>query len=295
MKNDVKILELSSLAVKSLIMEVSITPKPGLVDRNNSGAHNDMDFYTFIDSAFSLENYFYDVCNTAYNFPDDDLKKLFSKIRQLGVLAEKDMFIATNGINTHKGLIFSLGIFFSSTAYLLGKNEQICIENICNISKKMVDDITIKDFYNINIDNAKTVGEKLYAKYSITGIRGEAENGFPTVRNITYPNLKSCLKNGMSFNNSCVCSLIKTMCTLEDTNILGRHNYETLNNVMKKAIKISKIIDNNKLEINESILDLDEFFIMNNISPGGSADMLAITISAYFIEQKFGETLMQNF
>lgn len=45
---------ISQAALRALMTEVCITPKPGLVDRNNSGSHRDMDIFSFIDSGASL-------------------------------------------------------------------------------------------------------------------------------------------------------------------------------------------------------------------------------------------------
>ena len=46
------------LATQALLYEVATTPKPGLVDRENSGSHRDMDFFTFQASAAALQPYF---------------------------------------------------------------------------------------------------------------------------------------------------------------------------------------------------------------------------------------------
>ena len=50
--------KISSLAMEGILFEVSATPKPGLVDRNNAGAHKDMDYFTFMSSAAALHDTF---------------------------------------------------------------------------------------------------------------------------------------------------------------------------------------------------------------------------------------------
>ena len=52
---------IATCATRALLYEVSVTPKPGLVDRLGNGAHSDMDFFTFIDSATTLSPYFRDI------------------------------------------------------------------------------------------------------------------------------------------------------------------------------------------------------------------------------------------
>ncbi len=49
---------ISQLALKALLYEVSLSPKPGLVDRFDNGAHDDMSFMTFIDSMIALSPFF---------------------------------------------------------------------------------------------------------------------------------------------------------------------------------------------------------------------------------------------
>ena len=48
---------LAQFAARALLEEVAVTPKPGLVDRANNGAHKDMDFSTFQASAAALTPY----------------------------------------------------------------------------------------------------------------------------------------------------------------------------------------------------------------------------------------------
>src|SRR4051812_47765287 len=101
---------ISQKALLSLLYEVSASPKPGLVDRYNQGAHKDMDFFTFMASSAALSNYFNDCVAEGVKYSGQNPQELFFSLRSLGVDAEKSMFEATDNVNTHKGLIFSLGI-----------------------------------------------------------------------------------------------------------------------------------------------------------------------------------------
>ena len=89
---------ISNLIIKSMLYEVSTTPKPGLVDRNNSGAHKDMDFFTFIDSSVVFYDYFYNCVKIGLEFDHEDFKKLLILIRPIGIKAEEIMFQATKNI-----------------------------------------------------------------------------------------------------------------------------------------------------------------------------------------------------
>lgn len=97
-------------ALEALLLEVAATPKPGLVDRRNNGAHRDMNFYTFIRSALSLRPHFALMAQAGQDLAEKTPQELFNHVRLLGLAAEKDMFAATNNINTHKGALFALGL-----------------------------------------------------------------------------------------------------------------------------------------------------------------------------------------
>lgn len=272
----------STCACKALMYEVMTTPKPGLVDRLNNGSHNDMDIYTFIDSSSVLTAHFRDFVMAGIEFQRYEPEKLFQKIRYLGMLAEDDMFKATNNINTHKGLIFSLGIICASMGYLFANNKNIDTDSILEISKEMTVSV-LKDFRNVTRENAKTYGEKLYADYGIAGIRGEAANGFSSVKEYGLPVLKDLINKGLSLNYAGALTLINLIANVKDTNIISRSNIQTLEKVQNN---VKNLMEQKKIEniSNEDIENLDKQYISMNISPGGCADLLAITYMLYFLE-----------
>jgi len=271
--------QISSIAVESILHEAAATPKPGLVDRNNSGAHRDMDFFTFISSASVLHPYFLSMAEVGSSFNQSDFTVLLKQLRPIGIEAENAMFSVTKGINTHKGLIFSLGILVSATSYLMSRKEQCSSNAICDLASKICFGIVDKELVSFNRET--TNGEKLYKEKGIRGIRGEAEGGFPSVISTGLPALK---KSSGDWNRRLIHTLLNLMSQVEDSNILGRHNQETLELVQKqtKEVLISDSpADNSEIEI---LKQMDLNFIEQNISPGGSADLLAVTIFLYKIE-----------
>lgn len=272
----------SSSACKALVYEVMTTPKPGLVDRLNNGSHNDMDIYTFIDSSSVLTSHFRDFVLAGIEFQKDEPEKLFQRIRYLGMLAEDDMFKATNNINTHKGLIFSLGIICASLGHLFANNKSIDTDSILELSKMMTVTV-LKDFENVTPENAKTYGERLYVDFGITGIRGEAANGFSSVKEYGLPVLKNLIHKGLSLNDAGALTLLNLIANVKDTNIITRSSIQTQREVQNnlKNLIVQKKIENISTE---DIENLDKEFISLNISPGGCADLLAITFMLYFLE-----------
>ena len=271
----------AACAVRALLYEVCITPKPGLVDRNNNGSHKDMDVYTFIDSTSALIPYFRDIALSGIKFHTEKPKAVFERIRYLGMLAEDSMFEATNNVNTHKGLIFSLGIICAASGYLYKNEEAVITDNILKISKEMTVEINA-DFNGITKENARTFGEKLYADCGITGIRGEGASGFASVKNHGLPVLKALIEKGHSFNHAGALTLLNLIANVKDTNIIARSNIEELKKVQ---LQINNLINERGIEnisIDE-IVDLDNQFIEKNLSPGGCADLLAVTLMLYFM------------
>lgn len=277
---------ISSLSIKSILYELSSTPKPGLVDRYNSGAHTDMGFFTFLNSSSVLFPYFYKCTKAGISFEGKDYTSLLKSIRPIGIEAEKLMFKSTSGINTHKGLIFSLGIIGSVVGTLFKESNNIYFnqEDITKRVKEMTIGIS-KELNNIGNKEDLTYGEKLYLKYGEKGIRGEVETGFKTVRKYSLPIFTKLIKeNKYHINDVLVDTLLYLIANTKDSNILGRHNLNILKysqNQAKKAIRLGGYLKpKGKLFVKE----LDKEFIEKNISPGGSADLLAITIMLYTLE-----------
>lgn len=276
--------KISNIAIKSMLYEVAATPKPGLVDRNNSGSHRDMDFFTFLNSISVLSSYFYNCVKAGIEFKGEDYKDLLKDIRPIGIRAEKSMFQSTNGINTHKGIIFSEGIIAVAVGSLYNEGSDFNLNKVIDRVKLISCGIT-KELENTDKNMELTYGEKLFIKFGVKGIRGEVEEGFKTVLNFSYPFFKNLVEeNKYEINDIMVQTLLNLMVYTEDSNILGRHNMDILNftkESAKKALNLGGIFTD---EGKSFIVTLDDVFIKKNISPGGSADLLAVTLMLFMIE-----------
>ena len=274
-------------AMKAILYELSATPKPGLVDRNNSGAHNDMDFFTFMASSSALSNVFALCAKEGLQYSKSDFRGLLNALRPIGIKAEKEMFKATKGVNTHKGLIFSLGIISAAAASLYVESPFLSIDSI-KISdriKEIAKGISQNELESIKTEKALTNGEKIYLKYGIKGIRGQVEEGFPNVKELSLHLLKDMLKNKLiPLNDILVHVLIYLISITEDSNIISRHGIEALDYVKEKASYVLKAGGMLTKSGKKLIFEMDKDFISKNISPGGSADLLAVTIMFYLLE-----------
>ena len=271
---------IATLATKALLYEVSISPKAGLVSRLSNGSHKDMNFYTFIDSSLALHNYFLN----CFDYGQENLfscPNFFKNLREFGKVAEKDMYEATKGINTHKGTIFSMGILLAVLGVHLKENEEIDLkvlsEKIKEMCKPLLNELE-------DADNISTYGEKAYKEYHLTGARGLAISGYEIVLLDGINKLKDFCKT-LDFETACILLLFYYMSVLDDTNIVNRANIATLKEVQ---ILSKELFEENKktLEkesIKNSMSKLNDIFIEKNISAGGSADLLILTIFIHLL------------
>ena len=271
--------KVSEFAREALIDEVSATPKPGLVDSDNSGAHDDMDITTFVKSADALLPYFYKLCEYGYITADMSESDSLAQARVIGIEAEKAMYLATNGVNTHKGIIFSVGLVCMAVGRLFRLNKAVNIGNICDTVAKTVSGICIKDYSEITDKSIMSNGERIYKQYGIKGPRGEAESGFLTVRAFSYPFMKKCFQNGMDKNIAMVRTLVYIMSIVDDTNVINRGGVASAEYVKEK----SATLYNSDIE---KIREFDKELTEKRLSPGGCADLLAVTRFIYLLESE---------
>ena len=192
--------KIGALAVEAMLYEVSATPKPGLVDRNNTGAHHDMDFFTFMSSAAALRGAFDAFAAAGYAHRREPAGSLLAQLQPPGQQAEKQMFAMTHGVNTHKGMIFSLGVLCGAAGWLL-ERENITAVRLCELAAAMCEGICAKEYAGLREKKQLTKGEAMYLKYGVTGVRGEAESGFQTVREIALPAYRALKAEGYAVND----------------------------------------------------------------------------------------------
>jgi holo-ACP synthase/triphosphoribosyl-dephospho-CoA synthase len=263
--------KVAAYAQRALLYEVAATPKPGLVDRANNGAHKDMDFFTFLDSASVLRPYFKRCA--LQGMSGGAPESLLEELRLCGVMAEEDMLKATNGVNTHKGAIFSLGVLAAAAGYLYGGGEEIRVERLSEICAK----IAGRTPGELPKETAQTHGRDAYKKYGLTGIRGEAASGFASAVNVGMSELIQAEKDGLDINTSCVAALLRLLAVAEDTNVAHRGGQETL---LELQARIKTAKNCNLLQFAK---ELDAELNERGISPGGCADLLAVSLMIKFL------------
>lgn len=277
-------INIASLAVKAILYEASCTPSPGLVSKVSSGAHSDMDYFTFLDSATALINPLI-LCARA-GLTSNSPKDIFKKIRQIGQLGERQMFHKTGGVNTHKGTLFSMGICCAAGGKALHSGAQF--SSLQSIIVAMTEGLVERELSSRvrELENTPafelTHGERLFLVHKVEGIRGEAQRGFPTVFGFSLPFYKE--NHELSPNSRLVQTLLAIMQFSEDTNILHRHSVSVLKEIQERAKQIMSMGGMRTPAGIKAIEAMDEDFCKRKISPGGSADLLGITVFLHLLE-----------
>ena len=269
-------------AQRALLWEATVSPKPGLVDRNNTGAHRDMDLFTFQDSVAALMPWMGRFIRAGILHGEMPAERLLRELRFIGVQAEEDMRAATGGVNTHRGIIFSLGLVCAALGKLYGSNRPCTRPEILRLAGELARP-ALGDFEGLTLQNCRSHGEKLYALHGLTGIRGEAAAGFPSLAVHGLPMLRRCLERGLSLNDAAALTLLCLMAHVEDTNLISRSDLETLGRIQGEAKTVLQRIEEEQNL--EPLFELDRRCIAQNLSPGGSADLLALTLFFHFLEE----------
>lgn len=251
--------DFSTKAIQALLYEISITPKLGLVDIMSSNSHKDMNFFTFIDSASELKWYF----DCFYTLAFKSNKNDFIRLKKLGILAENAMFKVTKNINTHKGALFLFAIMIFACARC---ENDLSFENISKISKKLCTNLCNNEL-NANLNS---IGGICFNKHGIKGIRDEVEQGF-----INTFKAYCFYKKQNEFKELRTLFYISSI--IDDTNLLKRCDYDIYkyNKVKNTCKKLSYKTNKDYIKL---IKKLNYIYVKNNLSFGGSADILSLVL-----------------
>lgn len=315
---------IAHLATQALQAELDTTPKPGLVDKDNNGAHRDMDYAMMQLSINTLHPYFVRLALLGFA----DTLPSHTSIRDAGIEAEKAMLAATNGVNTHKGALFSMGLAVVAAAYEekkaaankeeRGKEERkeergkerekekredslVSIESLAPIESLASPlsslQLTIKALAASFPDTSGTHGSKAkQLSNGTTTIKGALDNareGYEKLFTEWLPFYNERRKNHDA--HALHKTLLRIMCDLDDTNVIYRTNVATAEEVKQEARALLASFeeayaaqDKEKCEsaIEEmcasaellALKDMDRRYTERNISPGGAADMLSLTV-----------------
>lgn len=268
---------IAHLATRALHAELDTTPKPGLVDKDNSGAHRDMDHALMSRSIRAIHPYFVRLAllGFAADMPSHD------DIVKTGIEAERAMFEATNGVNTYKGALFSMGLAVVAAAGKAWQGYSITPQALSAAISKLA--FAFPDTKGTHGSKAKQTAASETATFK--GALDNAREGYPMLFNDWLPFYANLSKNGEP--HALHLTLLRIMCDLDDTNIV----YRTSLAMMKQVKEESRSVLSRWSEAThgtpqtdggtnlDTILgDMNRSFVQRNISPGGSADMLSLVV-----------------
>lgn len=178
--------EMVSRVERALLTEVRLTPKPGLVDIRNAGAHRDMDLASFEASTAAvapwMEKFFIMGHDTANITPE----QVLTMLRPVGMACETDMLEATGGVNTHRGAIFAFGLLSAAAGRLVARGEPVEQHRVCDRVARFCRGLVGRELSSPE-GMKVSKGEGHFLRYGLSGARGEAESGFRTVRTQAMP------------------------------------------------------------------------------------------------------------
>lgn len=263
---------IAHLATRALHAELDTTPKPGLVDKDNSGAHRDMDYALMSRSIHALHPYFVRLAllGFAADMPcHDDIVKT-------GIEAERAMFEATNGVNTYKGALFSMGLAVVAAAGKAWQGCNITPQTLSAAITKLAFDFP--DTKGTHGSKAKQTAASETAEFK--GALDNAREGYPALFSHWLPFYDNLRKNGDP--HALHLTLLRIMCDLDDTNIVYRTSLSMMKQVKEESRDVlrqwTEAQVGGSTNLDAMLSNMNNSFVQRNISPGGSADMLSLVV-----------------
>ena len=253
---------IAHLATEALRAELFTTPKPGLVDRHDNGAHRDMDLAIMGKSIDALQPYFTRLA--LYGFSNEE--PAADEVRNIGLEAERAMLDATCGVNTHRGALFAMGLTTLAAAWCQAHENKVEEQALRRLIKQVAGQFA---------PTAGTHGNDAVNAHRVMGALDFAKDGYMTLFNDWLPAYRRYLAEDAETANHRLLLLI--MSQLDDTNVIHRVGFDQAQQVKREAHELLDNFDLSRME------QMNRDYIALNISPGGSADMVALTLFIHWI------------
>lgn len=275
---------IGKVAVKAMLYEVCAAPKPGLVDRISPNVHGDMDIFTFINSALALQDYFKACFLSGYEEGRSSgtmASEFFLSLKSLGMAAEAKMYQATGGVNTHKGLVFSLGLISAAMGYHWPQKETMpfepWLELVCERVPQWLAPFIPQELRTLT--KGSTYGSHQYQKTGALGARGQAMAGFKSVRLLVYPKLCEGIERlGLSENDAMLYALLEGIVVLDDSNVMGKWGESVLKESQAQAQSILSLGHFQTQVGRDAYKAYCEWCLAQGVSHGGAADLLIVAL-----------------
>lgn len=251
-------------AALALHRELDLTPKPGLVDKLDSGSHKDMDHSLMSKSIDALEPWFVRMSKVSVlSCKPEERKERMSDLIEAGTDAEREMLEATEGVNTHRGAIFSMGLFVAALSALHADGKEITPASLSEEIAAMA---------ALAPGSDSSHGAEVSRRYGAGGALDMARSGYSALFSEWLPALRRWRREGVSDPE--LRTLLLIISGLHDSNVLYRVGEVTANRAREEA---KALLEDFSIE---RVAELNDSFRSRDISHGGAADMLALTLFA---------------
>jgi len=258
---------LADAAVRALIEEAALAPKPGLADSRSGGAHADLDFALMCRSAHALHPFFLAMARAGER--GRELRALRERIGLLGRQAEAAMMEATGGVNTHRGAIWALGLLVTAA----GQSDDL---RPCAVAKRA--GMLARCHDRAAPGHTGNKGEAARWRYGVGGAKAQAQAGFPQVLRAALPQLYESRRRGDSEAAARLNALLAVMVQLDDTCLLSRGGRRGLAGMQARAAGVLAAGGAGSSDGRRALQRLSDYALAYRLSPGGAADLLAAAL-----------------
>jgi len=262
--------EIAGWVVRALREELAVYPKPGLVSFVDNGSHPDMDAGCFLESITCLEPFFQAMA--ASGAAGEELGEL----QRIGLAAEGAMLEATGGRNTHRGAIFCLGLLAAAAGVRSGGASGTLGEIVAGRwggELPMPGEVT-----------GASDGLLMCRRHGVTGARGEAKGGYPSIYGVGLPALRRAVGAGMSMERAGVQVFFDLLACCGDTTLLKRGGSEGLRFAREEAGRFLVAGGIYGAGWEERAEGIHRAFVARGLTAGGVADLLAATLFVHYLE-----------
>jgi triphosphoribosyl-dephospho-CoA synthase len=266
--------------IAALIEEATLAPKPGLVDIRSRGAHHDLDWELMCVSALALQPTFTELARAGLEMqPMQSLQRMQSLRERIGAIGrdgEARMLDATQGVNTHRGAIWALGLLVTAAAAGPTDPADPVDHTPHAIAARAGALARLPDRHAPALTGNK--GERACLDYNVGGARGQAQAGFPHVVDVALPELSRSRRRGDSETAARLNALLAIMASLDDTCVLARGGPGALAELQDGARRVLALGGAASLAGRRHLKLLDRRLVELHVSPGGAADLLAAAL-----------------
>ena len=257
---------------RALREELAAYPKPGLVSHVDNGSHPDMDAQCFLDSIACLEPFFAEMARAGAG------GCALSDLQKIGMAAEVAMLAATGGRNTHRGAIFSLGLLAAAAGRQADGGLPFSLGEI--VAHCWGGDLVLPAALPANSD-----GIAMCHRHGISGARGEAKSGFPSVYRIGLPALRKTV-SAATPESAKIQVFFEVLARGGDTTLLKRGGEDGWRFARSEGCRFLAAGGVLRSGWEADAANIHRGFVARGLTAGGVADLLAATLFVDYLQNQ---------